>query len=215
MNADVIVEGVSDGDLRQGPGHYPGTPLPGEVGNAAIAGHRTTYAAPFYNLNQLQIGDPIVVQTLAGTFHYAVSESTIVAPSDSAVLDASTTPELTLTTCNPRYSASQRLVVVATLQSSQPAVVAAATPPVRHHRTAKAEASQLTQLDGGGGGSGITGVVLWGLLAAVVALIGAMAWRRSKRPWPRWVTVAIGTPGFLVALFVFYGHLSTLLPASF
>ena len=107
----VIVQGTSTNDLRQGPGHYPGTPLPGEVGNAAIAGHRTTYGAPFYNLDELVPGDPIVITTVQGTFTYSVTGTVIVSPNDTSVVDNTTFPELTLTTCNPRFSASQRLVV--------------------------------------------------------------------------------------------------------
>ena len=111
----VIVQGTSTTDLRQGPGHYPGTPLPGEQGNAAIAGHRTTYGAPFYNLDELARGDPIVVTTVQGTFNYKVTATLIVSPGDTSVVDNTATPELTLTTCNPRFSASQRLVVHAVL----------------------------------------------------------------------------------------------------
>ncbi len=102
----VIVQGTSTDDLRQGPGHYPGTPLPGEQGNAAIAGHRTTYGAPFYNLNELSKNDLIQVQTVQGVFTYKVTTTQVVSPSDTAVVDNTSTPQLTLTTCNPRFSAS-------------------------------------------------------------------------------------------------------------
>ncbi len=117
---DVVVQGYGESQLQGGPGHYPSTSLPGQAGNAAIAGHRTTFAAPFYNLNQLDPGDPIFVLTSQGLFRYDVARSEIVSPTDSAVLDASTTPELTLTTCNPRYSASQRLVVIVFLDLATP-----------------------------------------------------------------------------------------------
>jgi sortase A len=215
MVDDVIIEGVDDADLRQGPGHYPGTPLPGQAGNAAIAGHRTTYAAPFYNLDQLRTGDPIVVRTIAGTFHYAVTRTMIVVPTDSSVLDDTAVSELTLTTCNPRYSAAQRLVVVALLQSSRLAGVA--QPP--HHRgpsrTSATSTASTSSLGAGGGGSGVAGVVLWGLLAAIVGFFVALIWRRSKYRVPRWTTALVGVPGIFVTMFVFFGHLSTLLPASF
>jgi len=214
MNDDVIVEGVGDDDLRQGPGHYPGTPLPGQPGNAAIAGHRTTYAAPFYNLNELQVGDPIVVQTEQGTFHYAVSQTEIVAPTDASVLDDSFASELTLTTCNPRYSASQRLVVVALLQDAPATGVTHRTsPPDRG--TAAPRLSTTSDLGGSGGGSDVLAVVLWGLLTAGIAALAVLLWRRPRRPLPRWVTVLVATPAVAIALFVFYGHVSTLLPASF
>jgi len=216
LNDDVIVEGVGDTDLRQGPGHYPGTPLPGQAGNAAIAGHRTTYAAPFYNLNELQVGDPIVVTTVQGTFDYAVSQTEIVAPTDSSVLDDSTASELTLTTCNPRYSASQRLVVVALLEQTHAsgAIHDVGASPAHHAAAPVTTAtSDLGGSDGNGGDVG--SAVLWGLLTAAVAVLGALAWRRPKRPLPRWVTGLVGAPVLVVGLFVFYGHLSALLPASF
>ena len=114
----VIVEGVGAPQLRTGPGHYPGTPLPGQAGNAAVAGHRTTYAHPFYDLDKLTRGQRIVVTTPQGIFVYAVRRSLVVAPTDVGVLDPGATPELTLTTCNPRYSAATRLVVQATLVRS-------------------------------------------------------------------------------------------------
>jgi sortase A len=220
MNSDVIVEGVGDSDLRQGPGHYPGTPLPGQPGNAAIAGHRTTYAAPAYNLNELQIGDPVVVKTIQGTFYYAVTQTEIVAPTDSSVLDNSLTSELTLTTCNPRYSSSQRLVVVAGLRHSELTSTVKRTSTASRTGTAHrppASKPDLASADlgGGTGGSGVLGVLLWGLLTAGVAVLATVMWRRPRRPLPRWVTGVVGTPVVVLTLFIFFGHLSTLLPASF
>ena len=111
---DAIVEGVGEAQLEQGPGHYQGTPLPGQAGNVSIAGHRTTYAHPFYNLNELAPGDGIYILTKQGFFRYKVTQSQVVAPTDVAVLDSKANQStLTLTTCNPRYSAATRLVVTA------------------------------------------------------------------------------------------------------
>ena len=111
-----VVEGVGVGELKAGPGHYPGTPLPGERGNAAIAGHRTTYGAPFGDLDALQAGDPVFVTTAAGRFRYEVTEQLVVDPDAGGwVLDATGDDRLTLTTCNPKYSAEERLIVVARL----------------------------------------------------------------------------------------------------
>nr|MBA3309269.1 class E sortase [Nocardioidaceae bacterium] len=109
--------GVGRDDLKRGPGHYPQTPLPGQLGNAAIAGHRTTYGEPFADIDQMLAGDKITVTTPAGTFTYLVDESRIVAPSDGYVLDTvdEDVARLTLTSCHPRYSASQRIVVSAEL----------------------------------------------------------------------------------------------------
>ena len=102
----VVVEGTNTNDLRQGPGHYIGTPLPGQGGNAAIAGHRTTYGHPFYNLDGVQPGDPIVVTTLQGVFVYDTFKQVVVSPSDTSVINNVFANYLTLTTCNPRFSAS-------------------------------------------------------------------------------------------------------------
>lgn len=212
MSDDVIVEGVGTDQLRQGPGHYPGTPLPGEPGNVAIAGHRTTYAAPFYNLNELEVGDPIVIQTVRGTFDYAVTENTTVAPTDSAVLDSTAQAELTLTTCNPRYSATQRLVVVAVLRRSQLNQVqghSASAPPT----TTPTRTIATTVADGGGGGS-VGGAVLWGLLTLGAAFALWLPWRRLRSPG-RWGVLTLGTPIVVIVLFVFFGHVSAVLPASF
>ena len=111
---DAIVEGVGEAQLEQGPGHYQGTALPGQPGNVAIAGHRTTYAHPFYNLDALAPGDNIYILTSQGLFEYTVTNSQVVPPTDVAVLGSvSGKNTLTLTTCNPRYSASTRLVVTA------------------------------------------------------------------------------------------------------
>ena len=74
----IVVEGSGEADLRKGPGHYLGTPLPGQHGNVAIAGHRTTYGHPFYSLDALKVGDPIVLTTLQGVFVYEVTKGPFV-----------------------------------------------------------------------------------------------------------------------------------------
>ena len=94
-----VVAGVEKGDLKKGPGHYPDTPLPGQLGNSAIAGHRTTFGQPFFDVDKLEVGDQIVVTTLAGRFVYRVTGQEIVSPSDYQVI-ATTDPSvatLTLT----------------------------------------------------------------------------------------------------------------------
>lgn len=111
----VIVEGISLPDLQRGPGHWPNTPMPGQPGNAVISGHRTTYGAPFGDLDLLEPGDPIVVETLLGTHTYEVVGSRIVLPREVWVADQRDGAWLTLTTCNPRYSSRERLVVFARL----------------------------------------------------------------------------------------------------
>lgn len=115
----VIVEGVSDEDLAKGPGHFPGTALPGEVGNFAVAGHRSTHGEPFANLDQLAVGDPVVVETVDGWLVYEVMWERILAPSATEVLapvsghpgDEAEQRTMTLVTCHPRWGSSERLVI--------------------------------------------------------------------------------------------------------
>ena len=117
-----VVAGVQTADLKKGPGHYPATPFPGELGNASIAGHRTTYGEPFRHLDDLNIGDPIVITDLLGRkFTYLVSNQQVVEATDSWVV-ATTDPTkaiLTLTTCHPEFSAKQRLIISAELDLTQ------------------------------------------------------------------------------------------------
>jgi sortase A len=108
-----VVEGVRVVDLRNGAGHMPGTAMPGQPGNAVISGHRTTYGQPFHELNELDPGDRIEVETAIGTSVYEVREIHIVAPTDLWVTEPRQGAWLTLTTCHPKYSARQRYVVVA------------------------------------------------------------------------------------------------------
>lgn len=120
----VVVEGVTVDALKTGPGRYPGAADPGHPGNFAVAGHRTTYGQPFWNLDQLQEGDEIHVTDRAGTtWVYAFRQQRIVPPSDISVLaddpiDAGA-PVLTLTTCHPRWSQQERLIVHAELVGQQ------------------------------------------------------------------------------------------------
>lgn len=113
----VVVEGVDRSSLRRGPGHMPWTPLPGQPGNAVISGHRTTYGAPFYDLDAVELGDEIVVETVIGRHVYEVRTIVIVEPSAVEVTHWRPGAWLTLTTCHPRLSARQRLVVQAELVS--------------------------------------------------------------------------------------------------
>jgi sortase A len=110
----VLVAGDAAADLRTGPGVYPDTPLPGEGGTTAIAGHRTTYLAPFRKIDQLHRGDRIEVRMPYGSFTYAVDGQRIVAPTDVDVVRRAG-HGLVLTACHPIYSAAQRIVVFARL----------------------------------------------------------------------------------------------------
>ncbi|HEY2428800.1 MAG TPA: class E sortase [Acidimicrobiales bacterium] len=210
----AVVEGVGVGDLQKGPGHYPGSPLPGQVGNAAIAGHRTTYGAPFYRLNELVAGDSILVTTKDSPrpWHYVVASSQSVSPSDIAVLDPTAAAELTLTTCTPRFTATQRLVVVAKL-------VGAVDPrPPAPPAVAGVSGTGVAEVQGGdtpvaslsGKSTSRTPAVLWGVACAA---IWALAWAVGHR-WRRWGAYLIATPVFLVCLFFFFQSFARFLPAN-
>ena len=114
----VFVAGVSSGELKKGPGHYPTTALPGERGTVGIAGHRTTYAAPFRNIDELERGDRIVIRMPYGVFRYRVEGRIVVSPKNTRSLRRVRQDRLALTTCHPPFSAAQRMVVTAALTSS-------------------------------------------------------------------------------------------------
>jgi sortase A len=117
----LVVQGTSLSALRAGAGHYPATPLPGERGNVAIAGHRTTYGRPFNGIDRLVTGDLIVLTTPVGRYTYKVSRPPWVTdPNDWSVAGPSKGYLLTLTSCHPKGSAAHRIIVRAELASSQP-----------------------------------------------------------------------------------------------
>ncbi len=114
---NIVVAGVDKNDLKKGPGHYPGTPMPGQLGNSAIAGHRTTYGQPFYDVDKLQVGDEIVTTTLAGRYVYRVTGQEIVTPEDYQVIATVDTERatLTLTSCHPKWTTRERIIIYAAL----------------------------------------------------------------------------------------------------
>ena len=212
----VVVEGVSVADLKKGPGHYPETPLPGQEGNAAIAGHRTTYGAPFNRIDELSPGDEIFVQTVQGRFRYVVRDTDdqgrilgegqgdgdgemIVKPAQIEVLEDKGDNRLTLTACHPKYSARERIVVVAELgpdQAAQPA-------------QSEGTPISLDDLDGSQGAA--LPAILLGMLCAA---IWVSAWALG-RVWRRRPAYILGLPFFLVGLFYFFEEFSRLLPANY
>ena len=109
----VVYEGVDRETLTNGPGHMPSTPLPGQPGNAVLSGHRTTYGRPFHDLDLLKVGDEVRVRTRIGVHTYEVRDIFVVEPTDVWVADPRGGGWLTLTTCEPKFSSRQRLVVQA------------------------------------------------------------------------------------------------------
>jgi sortase A len=116
----VVVEGTDLGTLRKGPGHYPKTPLPGEGGTVAVAGHRTTYGAPFRSIDRLKAGDTMEMEMPYGSFVYRVDKTQIVNPDATWITRKRPKESLVLSACHPLYSAAKRIIVFATLVRSEP-----------------------------------------------------------------------------------------------
>ncbi|MEW2356060.1 class E sortase [Spirillospora sp. NPDC029432] len=124
----VVVEGVTQKHLRKGPGHYPGSAMPGEVGNFVVSGHRTTYSAPFNRVGELRKGDEILIDTRERQFVYRVTGRKVVEPTAVEVTAPvpmrpkakPDEPLITLTTCHPKYSAAERLIVFGELAETVP-----------------------------------------------------------------------------------------------
>lgn len=215
----VVVEGIPLVELDRAPGHYPQTPFPGQAGNSAIAGHRSTYGAPFYNIDKLRPGDKIHITTLQGEFTYEMQWSKIVKPDEVWVLDQD--PDhpntLTLTACHPRMSLAERYIVRAELVGEpapelpgQDAVAAPTSDELADGRTRPSNPDAWPHLVG------------W---AAVCAAIWIGAWWVSRR-WrngahrqpPRWVRALVpyvlAIPVFSVTLFFAFENLSNVLPAG-
>jgi sortase A len=199
----IVVQGTNDAQLQLGPAHYTQTPLPGQEGNVGIAGHRTTWGRPFYNLNELKNGDKIILSTTYGTYTYSVTSSQIVAPTDVAVLNPTTNATLTLTTCNPRFSAAQRLVVQAVLTSSATATTGSGTLPTLPPPTNAPVQVSSSQ--------GPAASILLGILTA---LLGAATLFLATKVRPRWAVYVVGGVITFVALMFFFAAISQILPAS-
>ncbi len=212
---DVIVEGVSKADLKKGPGHYPGTPLPGQKGNVGIAGHRTTYGAPFNRIDELVPGDEIKVATPQGEFTYEVipapGQTTqawyAVAPTDVEVLADVGDNRITLTACHPKYSAKQRIIVHAVL--STPPAATAEVPVDRAEPVDVAETAE--EFDEGlqGDTSALPKVLMFGAAALAVA---ALAWFLGRH-FRRWAVYLVAAPGVLVLIWFGYVYMDRYLPA--
>jgi sortase A len=212
----IMVQSVELKYLQNGPGHFPQTPMPGQPGNSAFAGHRTTYKAPFNRIDELSPGDVITVTTLQGTFTYTVdnrigengepgSGHFIVKPTEVGILNQNIGNRITLMACNPKYSAATRIVVTGTLVSP----VAVATPLPETDGTVTNNAA-FDSLAGGDPGAW-PAAILWILMVS-----GAWfaTWWFARR-WRRIPAYAIGTPIVLLLLFFAFQNIARLLPAGF
>jgi len=203
---ETVVSGTSTDDLNLGPGHYLYTAQPGQAGNVAIAGHRTTHGAPFNRLAELAPGDPIFLTTIGGQrLTYVVSAPpTPVSPTDVSVLNNFGDNRLTLTTCNPEFSARQRLIVVAAYQppgAAHPETIV--TGPGRPYRLAPAVSS----------GWAMSMVPLVLIEMALLVALG-LANRRLSRTYGRMGRWLILIPVWTALLLALFETLTNFLPAS-
>jgi sortase A len=216
----IVVQGDSLEQLDRAPGHYPRTPFPGQAGNSAIAGHRTTYGAPFSNVDKLKPGDKIIITTIQGRFTYAVQKVFIVLPQDVWVLKtAKDHPNtLTLTACHPKLDLSHRIVVRAVLQGTPVPHLPGQDAAMRtYHSDSLADGVTAASHRGAW-----VPMILWGLVCVgiwVVAWLASRTWRRRDvHVPPRWLRATlpyvVGLPLFLGALFFCFENLSQLLPAG-
>jgi sortase A len=197
----AVVEGVGRDQLKKGPGHFPScsevpagadtdcvphTVYPGEHGNVAISGHRTTYGAPFFNLQELGPGDIVDIVSGRARYRYRVRQQEIVDPSDFQVVEDHGRDELTLTACHPRFSAAQRIVIHADYIGAS--LISANSP----------------------GGPGNRGVPKRAVAANVIALavlsvlsaIGSVALSKRYKIWALYATLTlIGATGLWVGIF--------------
>lgn len=205
-----VVQGVGEADLRRGPGHYPNTPLPGQVGNSAIAGHRTTYGAPFFDLNKLGPGDDIFIINTNGTrLDFKVTGTKVVSPDNVSVLDPTTFPQLTLTTCNPRFSATSRLIVFARLAADVtplPTPPTTAPPPAQHN-------TLVSDNLGKGNSHAWPPVFGYGALVLVLWVLVRLLINRTRR-WARAGAYVGGIAVCLIPLWFMFENVVLLLPQN-
>jgi sortase A len=229
-----MVEGVDLNYLAEGPGHFPGTPFPGQAGNAALAGHRTTWKAPFNRIDELVPGDKIEVTTIQGDFTYEVMPqpgstpeaplgNRIVTPTQTEILEQPPGQNsLTLMACHPKYSAAQRIIVVGKLVNAP----AATTGKSEESKAAvnSIDQQKLITEEGGGNALSISAqpeargpAIVFSIVAGVIWLAAWFVARRwgSWRQWQKWAVYAVALPIFLVPLFFAFENINHLLPAGY
>jgi sortase A len=209
INVDkFVIAGVGYKELEKGPGLFAGSPLPGQLGNVAIAGHRTTFGAPFGRVNELAEGDRIVMKTSRGEFVYLVTGApTIVKATDVDVIRTvdPTRAILTLVTCHPKWTSENRMIISAELE---PKVVAQqATVFVAEATEPEAVLTEGWFHDP----SAWPMVILFAFL--LIAIAGIARWWAGKK-WRAVIVYPVAAVVFLPTLFVFFGYLTRLLPTN-
>ncbi len=196
---EIVVEGTSPQDLKAGPGHLRDSPWPGEFGNAVVEAHRTTYGGPFRHLDRLQAGDRISVTTGEGAFTYVVTAVGRIRPGQPEPLTGTLDSRLTLVTSDPAFTASGRLVVVASLDGA---------PIFLPNRSPVPVGEDDLGLAGDPLGLGLA--LIWGQLLALVLFAG----RRLTAIWSRPVVWLLATPVVLALAVLAFSSLDRMLPGT-
>ena len=203
-----VIAGVGYKELEKGPGLFASSPLPGQLGNVSIAGHRTTFGAPFGRVNELAKGDRIVMKTSRGEFVYLVSEApTIVQASDVDVIRTVDPSRaiLTLVTCHPKWTSENRMIISAELIDE--IVPQSPTVFVADDKEPEAVLTEGWFHDP----SAWPMVILFALLLTAIA--GIARWWAGKK-WRAVIVYPVAAVVFLPTLFVFFGYLTRLLPTN-
>ena len=202
-----VVAGVRLKDLERGPGLFPGSPMPGQKGNVAIAGHRTTFGAPFSRIDELRNNKRIILESKDGTFTYRVDgQPQIVSATNVAVAQTidSNTATLTLISCYPKWTSRQRIIVVATLETTE-------TPPPA---TPLVTTETIVQKPADGWFHDPTAwpsVLFFGFALIAIRIIAAIMARRGRQ---KIFVYLIAGGVFIPTLYLFFGALTRLLPAN-
>ena len=203
-----VIAGVGYKELEKGPGLFAGSPLPGQLGNVAIAGHRTTFGSPFSRLDELIKGDRIVLKTPQASFTYLVSAAPkIVEASDVDVIRTidDTKATLTLVTCHPKWTSKKRLIISAELE---PKVV----PQKATFFVAEGNEPEAVLTDGWFHDPSALPIVIANALLLI--LIAVIAHRLARKKWRAAIVYPVAAVVFLPTLFMFFTYLTRLLPTN-
>src|SRR5262245_11075276 len=200
----IVVEGSGSTQLSRGPGHYRGSPRPGYIGNSVLAGHRTTYGAPFRHLDRLEKGDKITVTTVDGQFVYIVRDTVTITPGQDDVTGPKFENLLTLVTSTPAYRTERRLAVVAELDDT-PVVLDPETLAKRNPAIASDELGVFRDTT-----AWAPAVIYFQLLAATWILAKFLTAR-----WRRWSAWLITAPLLFTFGFLFLESVARLLPSTY
>lgn len=204
----IVVAGVDYQALQKGPGLFDGSPLPGQVGNVAIAGHRTSFGAPFARINELKVGDDIVLTRDGVTHTYVVkTEPFIVQPSDISVVKTRdlASAELTLVSCHPKWTSKNRIIVKADLKSTIEPL------PATVYEPTKVDVVPALTPGWFHDSSAIPGALAFAIVLTLIAFIARRSVRRGRAVWVVYPVTALV---FLPVLFIFFGYLTRLMPAN-